>query len=198
MGGAGLARVFDIQSLMMLGFIFTGEATTSALAHEGPPFPILVDRRTGSHIISVWADPDIGEAKFYVVVECVARDQPGEIPRVSMWVQPVTGRIDRAHYEAEPQVLQNRIQYKVEPHFDQQDTWNVGIQLVGANESDELLATVESTPPGYGLWDFAIYIFPFGLIGILWVVGMSRRRASGDSMTLFRMSLRTEAADAIG
>jgi hypothetical protein len=42
----------------------------------------------------------------------------------------------------------------------------------------ELTAQVESTPPGYGLWDLAIYLFPFVLLGAMWAIAMARRRCT--------------------
>jgi hypothetical protein len=38
-----------------------------------------------------------------------------------------------------------------------------------------LTTQVISTPPGYGYWDFAIYLFPFLLLGGFWAVAMRRR-----------------------
>ena len=31
-----------------------------ALAHEGPPYPIIVNKSAGPCVLSVWADPDVG------------------------------------------------------------------------------------------------------------------------------------------
>lgn len=39
----------------------------------------------------------------------------------------------------------------------------------------ELTTQIESTPPGFGLWDFVIYLFPFLLLGGMWVLAMLRR-----------------------
>src|SRR5690606_31855498 len=44
-------------------------------AHEGPPFPIIVDERVGPYVVSVWTDPDIGIGTFFVVLE-----PPGDDP----------------------------------------------------------------------------------------------------------------------
>lgn len=162
-----------------------------ASAHEGPPFPILMDQPLADYVVSVWADPDIGEAQFFIVVESPSGAPPREAPRVAMWVEPVSGRLDRATWRATRQPLRNQMQFETRPHFDQRDLWTVGIRLTrpGASEFEELTTQVESTPPGYGPWDLAIYLFPFLLLGGSWVAAMVRRsrmthmgeRRRGDS-----------------
>ncbi|HEX2163472.1 MAG TPA: hypothetical protein VHM02_05945, partial [Thermoanaerobaculia bacterium] len=41
-------------------------AALPAAAHEGPPYPIVVDRPAGPVLLSVWADPDVGTGTFHV------------------------------------------------------------------------------------------------------------------------------------
>jgi len=148
-----------------------------ASAHEGPPFPILMDKPAGPYVVSVWADPDIGEAQFYVVVETPDGGPPARAPKVSMWTQPAGGRLGRVDYPMQRRALRNQVQFEAEPYFDRQDFWTVGFEVVDANRRRaELTAQVESTPPGYGLWDLAIYLFPFVLLGAMWAVAMARRR----------------------
>ena len=38
-------------------------------AHNGPPFPIIVDKRIGPCIVSLWTHPDIGIGTFWVIVD---------------------------------------------------------------------------------------------------------------------------------
>lgn len=161
---------------LMGGVLIAFVVVSRATAHEGPPFPILMDRSTAHHVVSVWADPDIGEASFYIVVESRVGGPPRETPDVSMWIQPVNGRLERMTYPAKRQSLRNRIQFQVKPYFDQRDMWNVGIRITGSDGlPEQLLAQVESTPPGTGPWDLAIYLFPFLLFGGLWAMAMARR-----------------------
>src|SRR5215207_4050738 len=40
----------------------------TASAHEGPPFPLFVDQKVDRYIVSVWTDPDVGAALFFVIV----------------------------------------------------------------------------------------------------------------------------------
>ena len=51
--------------------------TVTAHAHEGPPYPIIVDQPSGPYVITVWADPDVGVGTFYVTLEAAGG---GELP----------------------------------------------------------------------------------------------------------------------
>jgi len=145
-------------------------------AHEGPPFPILMDKPLGGYLVSVWADPDIGEATFFIVVESPLGGPPAEAPSVSMWIEPFSGRLDRVSCETKQEALRGRLQFVAKPYFDQRDQWTVGFRLTSAHgDSEELTTQVVSTPPGFGLWDFAIYLFPFLLLSGMWVLAIIRR-----------------------
>ena len=147
-------------------------------AHEGPPFPILMDRRLADYMVSVWADPDIGEARFFIVLESPDGGPPNKEPLcVSMWIEPLSGRLAREDVTVERQSLRNQLQFEARPYFDQQDEWNIGFRLTNRNGTSRELATrVTSTPPGYGPWDIAIYLFPFLVVAGFWASAIMRRR----------------------
>ena len=167
------------RTAIMLVMLLLGTLCGESSAHEGPPFALFMDKPCGVFRVSLWADPDIGDAQFYVVVESPDGSMPAEEPRVAIWTQPTSGRLDRRIYPANRQTLRNRMQFEAKPYFDQQDFWKIGVRLTGADgEQRELLSEVESTPPGLGPWDLAIYSFPFLLIGALWITAMIRRRQS--------------------
>lgn len=168
-------RHLAARQTLMIAVVALASASRIA-AHEGPPFPILMDEPAGEHVVSVWADPDIGEATFYIIVEGPGGGPPDRAPHASMWVEPVSGRLDRVTYEAERQAQRNKLQFVAQPHFDRRDMWNVGFQLTGPGSRPvELTTQVESTPPGFGPWDLAIYLFPFVLLGGFWAFAMLRR-----------------------
>src|SRR3954464_5531922 len=77
-------------------------------AHEGPPFPLFVDRKVDPYVISVWTDPDVGEALFFVIVNAQAATLPADL-RVQVGVQPVSGRLPEAFYAAERENLQGHV-----------------------------------------------------------------------------------------
>lgn len=171
MGDRVFASAFYFYALMALAI------PTIALAHEGPPFPIMMDEPAGDVVVSVWADPDIGEATFFIIVETPEGKMPAQAPEVSMWTEPVSGRLERVNYETRRESLRNTMQFTATPYFDQRDFWTVGFRIKSAQgDSKELATQVESTPPGFGPWDLAVYLFPFVLMGGLWVTAMVRRR----------------------
>lgn len=144
----------------------------NASAHEGPPFPLFVDQKVNRYVVSVWTDPDVGTALFFVIVN----DQAPEDLRVQIGVQPVSGRVAEVFYPAERENVQGRVQYKSQVQFDAQELWRVRVQLRSAQSGNaETIATVEATPPGYGRWDLLIYLLPFLVVGLLWAVAVIRK-----------------------
>ena len=155
----------------------------TASAHEGPPFPLFVDQKVDRYLVSVWTDPDVGTALFFVIVSA---QEPAEVPadlKVQIGVQPASGRLPETFYSGEREHVQGRIQYRVQVPFDAQELWQVRVRLESALGNAETLATVEATPPGYGRWDLLLYLLPFLAVGILWVIAMVHRikRRTGDN-----------------
>lgn len=146
-----------------------------ALAHDGPPFPLMVDQKVGPSIISVWTDPDVGTGTFFVIVEA----PPGtEIPadlQVQVAVQPASGRLAEVTYPASREFLKGQVQYKALVQFDSQELWRVRVRLQSAQGSGEAMASVEATPPGYGRWDLLVYVAPFLAVALLWLLALFRR-----------------------
>jgi hypothetical protein len=141
-------------------------------AHEGPPFPLVVDQKTDRYVVSVWTDPDVGTALFFVILN--APEPPADL-RVQIGVQPVSGRLAEAFYPMERENVQGRVQYRALVNFDAQELWRVRVRLESAQGNGEIVATVEATPPGYGRWDLLVYLLPFLAIGVLWAIAMLRR-----------------------
>lgn len=144
-------------------------------AHEGPPFPIIVDKNVGPWIVSVWTDPDVGESAFFVVIN----PQPGgAIPndlKVELGVQPTSGRLAEVLHPAQREDLRDQVQYKATIFLDAQEMWRVRVILASAQGTGEASATVEATPPGYGRWDLLIYLLPFVVVALLWLRAVTRR-----------------------
>jgi len=146
-------------------------------AHEGPPFPIIVDQRVGPYTVSVWTDPDIGIGTFFVVLESPDGDELAPVHRVSVGVAPKSGRLAEAVYEAEAQSVRYGARYYAEVAFDQGEFWNVRILIEGAEGGGELQAEVEATPDGtIGPIGLVVYLFPFLAVGFLWLKAMHRQR----------------------
>jgi hypothetical protein len=160
---------------LVIGLIFTSVRQGSA--HEGPPYPILVDQVVGPCIVSVWADPDVGVGSFFIILE---PDQSGKIPEditVEIGVRPISGRLAEARYLAERESVRSRVQFKAEIPFDAQERWQTRIFLKSSEGSGEAAVEVEVTPPGYGRWDLLLYLFPFLAVGFLWLKAFLRGRS---------------------
>jgi hypothetical protein len=155
---------------LLLGIVLL--LTIVASAHEGPPFPLVVDQKADPYVISIWTDPDVGTALFFVILN--SPEPPADL-RVQIGVQPVSGRLPEAFYPAERENVQGRIQYRAQVQFDAQELWRVRVRLESAQGNAETVATVEATPPGYGRWDLLVYLLPFLAIGALWAIAMLRR-----------------------
>ena len=165
---------------LVIILVFVGAVS----AHEGPPFPLFVDRKVDPYVVSVWTDPDVGEALFFVIVSAPATAPLPTDLRVRVGVQPVSGRLAEAFYTAERENLPGQVQYRAQVHFDAQELWRVRVRLESAQGNVETAETVEATPPGYGRWDLLIYLLPFLAIGTLWAIAMVRkikRRAGAGS-----------------
>jgi hypothetical protein len=147
-----------------------------AAAHNGPPFPIIVDRRVGPCVISLWTHPDVGIGAFWIMVDPPAG---GAIPkglRFEIGVQPVSGRLPEKRYAARPDNQRGQVQYYVEAPFDAQEVWRVHLLLDSAAGHGETAATVLVTPPGLGRWDLLWYASPFAAVAFLWFRALLRRR----------------------
>lgn len=163
----------NIRSALVIILIFL--ITQITLAHEGPPYPLFVDKKVDPYIISVWTDPDVGTGLFFVIL---TPPDPVNLPsdlQIKIGVQPVTGRLPEAFYNAEREQVQGQVQYRAEVQFDAEELWQVRVRLESVRGNAETVANVEVTPPGYGRWDLLVYLMPFLAIGLLWAIAMIRR-----------------------
>jgi hypothetical protein len=147
-----------------------------ARAHNGPPFPIIENRKVGPCIVALWTHPDVGTGAFYVFVE----PQPGgAVPddlKIKIGVQPVTGRLSEVFYPAERVKSHGQVQYNAQAEFDRQELWRVRLEIQSSQGDGEATAQVEVTPPGFGRWDLLLYLLPFLFVAFLWFRGISRVR----------------------
>ncbi|MGD0757479.1 MAG: hypothetical protein ABR921_01140 [Candidatus Sulfotelmatobacter sp.] len=148
----------------------------SASAHNGPPFPIIENKKVGPCIVALWTHPDVGTGAFYVFVEPMPG---GSIPndlKITIGVQPLTGRLPEVLYTAERVKSRGPLQYNARAAFDRQELWRVRLVVQSSQSSGEATTQVEVTPPGFGRWDLLFYLLPFLLVAFLWFRGISRVR----------------------
>lgn len=144
----------------------------TASAHEGPPYPVIVDKAVGPYKLSVWADPDVGTGTFFTIFDTPIYHSPSD-PIVSVDVWPSTGRLAPQHFVS---VHQPDEAYKALVQFESEEKWTVKLRVEGALGPAETQFEVPVTPPGYGRWDLLIYFGPFALVGLLWIAFVVKKR----------------------
>lgn len=147
-----------------------------AVAHDGPPFPIIVDQQVGPCIISVWTDPDIGEGSFFIITQPAPNSSIPSDLTVQLAVQPTSGRLSETTYTAVREDRSGQVMYQTMVQFDVQEMWRVRVKLQSAQGNGEAEAFVEPTPEGLGRWDLLIYLLPFVAIGFLWLRAFLSKR----------------------
>jgi hypothetical protein len=147
-----------------------------ASAHNGPPFPIIENRRVGPCVISLWTHPDIGTGTFFVIVDPLPGGTvPGDL-QVKIGVQPESGRLAETQYRADRDTTQGQLQFKTAVAFDRDEFWRVHLVLESAQGRGEAFSRVEATPVGFGRWDLLFFLLPFLAVILLFLRGMSRHK----------------------
>src|SRR6478672_1629423 len=115
------SRRVSYALLLLVTLVFA----RSSSAHEGPPFPLFVDQKVDPYVVSVWTDPDVGTALFYVIVSTQQGVAPPSDLQVQIGVQPASGRLAEVFYTAQRENVQGQTQYGTQVHFDAQELWRV-------------------------------------------------------------------------
>ena len=163
------ARLAAIAALALL-------LVSPASAHNGPPFPIIENRKMAGCVISLWTHPDIGTGTFFVLVDAVPGGKIPDDLKVQIGIQPESGRLAEVVYAAVRSDSRGQVEYNASAQFDRDEFYRVRLILRSSQGSEEALSRVEATPPGYGRWDLLLYLLPFLAVAFLWFRGMSRRR----------------------
>jgi hypothetical protein len=145
-------------------------------AHEGPPYPIIVDQALGPCVLSVWSDPDVGTGTFFFILEPAPGGRLPDDLRIDIGVRPASGRLPEAVHNAVREDQSGRVQFKALVPFDAEELWRVRVSLQSAQGGGEATTDVEVTPPGYGRWDLLIYLLPFAAVGALWLRAIIKGR----------------------
>ena len=149
-----------------------------ASAHDGPPYPIVVDHRAGPYEVSIWADPDIGTGTFYITTEAAL---PAGTT-IELQVRPEDGRSEELHSTARPKPGGPANTYVAETQFPKQEWWRGQVVLSGPAGRGEAAVRFEVTPPGLGPFDLLLYLTPFLAVAFLWIRAvLSRRKATSSA-----------------
>lgn len=150
--------------------------TTTASAHNGPPFPIIENQKVGPCIVSLWTHPDVGTGAFYVFVQPVPGGAiPGDL-KVKIGVQPLGGRLPETFFEAQRVKSRGQVEYNAQAAFDRQELWRIHLVVQSGKGDGEVTTQVLVTPPGFGRWDLLFFLLPFLLVAFLWFRGIARVR----------------------
>src|ERR1051326_2635246 len=107
------STLFTYALLLLALFVFA----KGAGPHAGPPFPLFEDQKLGNYTVSLWTDPDVGTALFYVIVK---QNNHAPLPadmQIKIGVQPVSGRLPEAFYSMIRENLHSQMQYRADVHF---------------------------------------------------------------------------------
>ena len=143
-------------------------ASTSALAHIGPPYPIMENRKVGPMTITVWSNPDVGSGSFFVIIDPPkGTTVPGDM-KVQVAVQPLSDRLPERAYGAWREKLLDRVEFKTDVPFDKEETWKIRVLISSSQVTGEADTQVEVTPALLGRWDLLLFLLPFLGVGFLW------------------------------
>src|ERR1700731_2870473 len=128
-----LARVPEHCKIPMLMFVaftlLSLSLAPSVRAHNGPPFPIIVDQRVGPCVVSLWTHPDVGVGTFFVMVDAApASTIPNDL-KIDLGIQPVSGRLAEVIYPTRRENLRGQVEFKTEVTFDRQEFWRARLIL---------------------------------------------------------------------
>ena len=156
-----------------------------AWAHIGPPYPILENRKIGNLTVSVWSNPDVGTGSFFIMIDPPKGASVPDDMQVQVIVQPVSGRLPEARYDAWREQLRNRVEFKAEVPFDKEETWRIRIVLASAQVVGDTAVDVPVTPT-LGRWSLLFFLLPFLAIAALWLRAVTVIRKRRKRMLLQR------------
>ncbi|MBI5595097.1 MAG: hypothetical protein HY928_03305 [Elusimicrobia bacterium] len=147
----------------------------AAAAHDGPPFPVAVDARSGPYTMSVWADPDTGTGTFVLLAE------GPEASEAELFVAPASGRLPEARWPALREPSRRGLRFVARPEFDAEEVWSFRALIRGPAGTGSVSGTVDVTPPDLGRAGMWLYLLPFLAVGALWAKALYSRRARPES-----------------
>jgi hypothetical protein len=170
------SSVSSVARAFIAAVIFILVCHAPVAAHEGPPFPLLMDKHLGQYVVSVWADPDVGTGTFFIVPELPQGGAFSNDVKVEVCVRPASGRLNEACYTAVRDDVGDRVQYQIAVPFDVQEQWQVRLVLQSSLGKAEANTNVLVTPPGLGRWELLLYLLPFIGAGFLWLMAFVRKQ----------------------
>jgi hypothetical protein len=155
-----------------------------AIAHDGPPFPIVSNQISGPYSISVWTDPDTTDdrtpgGQFWVTLEPaggVKAVPAGTTATVSIRPLDRSGTAREGRAAAASGDVGRQFVALV---MDHEGRFAVRVTVDGPSGRGQVESQVEATydrRPPRGL--VILYLMPFVAVGVLWMKVLLRRRRS--------------------
>lgn len=145
-----------------------------APAHEGPPYPILVDEPVAGLTLSIWADPDVGEGTFYYYVdgplegleiEAVSRPlaAPPRDTTGADWTRIEVRETSALAMAKAPYQLIGGLP------FAYRGAWRTDFIVRRPGHEGLLSYDLDVTPPGLGALYLLWYAVPFATVAAIWL-----------------------------
>lgn len=147
-----------------------------AAAHDGPPFDVAENVQAGPFMLSIWADPDVGNGELFVVVH------PGPETTETLLVKAIVTLADsdrpplRADGKLSPVggIVGDR--FHVAVPFDVDGLWHVRLEVSSGDRIGEFDFDLEVLPEGPQAWEAWTYTMPFVLLALALGFGYWRTR----------------------
>lgn len=154
-------------------------------AHEGPPFPVVVDEIREPWTVDIWADPDVGLGTFWVQLRAAEGHALPDDTEVWVFAAPSDGRQEALRWPSEREPFRAGQQHVAEVELPTREFWTfrVLIESATAGAQENVAFNVEVTPPGYGPIDLLLYLWPFLAIAFLWWKVLRRHHAHAAGQT---------------
>ncbi len=146
-----------------------------ALAHTGPPFVVVSERRVGPYTATVWADPDVGAGTF--IVEAASGDTPlPEGSSVTVSARPGDAAGGEVSGTAERQQTNGGRVFIATLPLASEGAWEARVVLDGPAGRGEAVFPLLVTPAIEGWVTTLICTLPFIGLGIAWLAGLWLQR----------------------
>lgn len=157
------------------------------VAHDGPPYPILVDEVAGGFVLSVWADPDVGEGTFFYYVEAPPGRSASEVS-IDVASSSASEPATTVRGVSSPAPGDAPYQHLGTLPFTHRGTWNTTFVLRATDAErtalGELSVDLDVTPPGLGAVELLWFAIPFVTVGALWLRIFLAQRAHDRKSSL--------------
>lgn len=149
--------------------------TPRVWCHVGAPYLVAVQRKAGPYTVTIWADPDVGNGRFFI--QAVRGKQAvGANTTITVRVRPAASTAPERSFRAESPQGGSMPAFLATVPFESKGIWDVRVGLSGPAGQGELSMSVNVTPAFPPVLTTVLWLVPFVVAGFLWWVAALRRR----------------------